>query len=41
MRICNECNNRINENQEVKAILNEIKRHPPSEFGYMLPHYKI
>ena len=38
---CNKFNNQINENKEVEAILNELKRHPPNDFGYMLPYYKI
>ena len=49
MRICNECNDKkmcnkcnlqIIENKEFKANLNEIKRHPPNEFGFLLPYYK-
>ena len=48
MRFCNECKNKrkacdkcnqINENKEFEANLNELKRHPPNEFGYMLPYY--
>ena len=50
MRFCNECDDRktcnksneqINENKEFEANLNELKRHPPYEFGHMLPHSKI
>ena len=50
MRFCNECNdkkmcsicyNQINENKECEANLNELKRHPPNEFGQMLPYYII
>ena len=46
MRFCNECNdkkrcnkckNQINENRKIGADLNEFKRHPPNEFGHMLP----
>ena len=49
MRFCNECNdkkmckkfyNQINENKEFDANLNEIERHPPKEFGHMLPSYQ-
>ena len=40
-RMCNKCNNQINENKEFEANLNELKRHPPNEFDYMLPDYKI
>ena len=39
--MCNKCNNQINENKEFEANLNEFKRHPPNDFGYMLPYYKI
>ena len=50
MRFCNECNdnkmcikcnNQINENKEFEAILNEVKRNPPNEFGHMLHYYEI
>ena len=40
-KMCNKCNNQINENKEFDANLNELKRHPPNEFGHMLPYYKI
>ena len=39
--LCNKCNNQINENKEFEANLNELKRHPPNDLGYMLPYYKI
>ena len=39
--MCNKCNNQINENKEFEANLNELKRHPPNEFGYMLPYFVI
>ena len=39
--MCSKCNNKINENKEFEANINEPKRHPPSEFGHMLPYYKI
>ena len=39
--LCTTCNNQINENKEFEANLNELKRHPPNEFGYMLPYYVI
>ena len=38
-KMCDKCNNQINENNEFEAYLNELKRHPPNEFGYMLPYY--
>ena len=37
---CTTCNNQVNENKEFEANLNESKRHPPNEFGHMLPYYK-
>ena len=49
MRFCNECNekkmcdkfiNQINENKEIEAVLNLLKRKAPNEFGHMLPYYK-
>ena len=40
-KVCNKCNNQINENKEFEANLNELKRHPPNEFGHMLPYYII
>ena len=38
-KMCDKCNNQINENKEFEANLNELKRHPPNEFGHMLPYY--
>ena len=40
-KVCEKCNNLINENKEFEANLNELKRLPPNEFGHMLPYYKI
>ena len=40
-KMCNRCNNQVNENKEIEANLNKLKRHPPKEFGHMLSHYKI
>ena len=40
-KLCNKCNNQINENEEIETNLNELKRHPPNEFGHMLPYYII
>ena len=40
-KTCNKCNNIVNENKALEAKLNEIKRHPPNNFGYMLPYYVI
>ena len=38
-KLCDKCNYQINENKEFEADLNELKRHPPNEFGHMLPYY--
>ena len=40
-KTCDKCNNNTNENQEFEAKLNELKRNPPNEFGYMLPYHEI
>ena len=40
-KMCDKCNNQINENKEFEAKLNELKRHPPNKFGHMFPHYII
>ena len=40
-KLCDRCNNQINENKEIEANLNEIKRRPPNKDGYMLAYYKI
>ena len=40
-KMCKKCNNRINENKEFEANLNELKRQPSNEYGYMLPYYRI
>ena len=40
-KMCNKCINRINENKEFEANLNELKRHPPNNSGHMLPYYII
>ena len=39
--VCTTCNNQINESKEFEANLNELKRHAPNQFGYMLPYYKV
>ena len=36
--LCTTCNNQINEDKEIAANLNLIKRHPPNELGRMLPN---
>ena len=38
-KLCNKCNNQINENKEFEANLNLLKQKTPNEFGYMLPLY--
>ena len=38
-KMCEICNNNINENKEFESTLNELKRQPPNDFGYMLPYY--
>ena len=40
-KVCNISNIQNNEIKVFEANLNEIKRHPPNEFGYMVPHYEI
>ena len=40
-KLCNKCNNQINENKEFEANLNELKRHAPNDFGQKLPYYII
>ena len=40
-KMCDKCNNQINEKKEFEANLNDLKRHPPNEFGHMLPYYII
>ena len=40
-KMCNKCNNQINENKKLEAKLNDLKRHPPKQFGHMLLYYKI
>ena len=40
-KMCNKCNNQINENEKFEAKLNELKRHPPNYFGHMLPYFKL
>ena len=41
IKMCNKCNNQMSENKEFEANLNLLKRHPPNEFGHMLPYYII
>ena len=39
-RMCKKRNNEVNECKEFEAKLNELKRDPPNEFGYMLPGFR-
>ena len=39
--LCTTSNNQINENKDIEANLNLIKREAPNESGYMLPFYII
>ena len=39
--LCITCNIQLNENKDFEAILNELKRHQPNEFGHKHPYYKI
>ena len=36
---CDGCDKLVNQNEEISANLNEIKRQPPNEFVLMLPKY--
>ena len=38
-KMCNKCNNQVNENNDFDANLNSSKRQAPNEFGHMLPYY--
>ena len=40
-KMCNKCNNQINEKKEFEAKTNELKREAPNDFGHMLPYYEI
>ena len=39
--ICNDCDKLLNQNKEVSANLNELKREKPNDLGHMLPKYII
>ena len=39
--LCDNCDNLVNQNKELSANLNELKREKPNEFGHMLPKYII
>ena len=38
--LCTTCINQVNENKEIEANLNFLKRQHPNEFGHLLPYYK-
>ena len=40
-KLCDICNNQINENKEFEANLNELKRYKSNDCGHMLPYYVI
>ena len=40
-RMCNGCNNQVNENKEFDGNINLLKRQAPNQFGHMLLYYKI
>ena len=37
--LCEGCDKLVNQNKEVSANLNEVKRKPPNRFGHTLPKY--
>ena len=39
--LCDDCDKLVNQNKEFSAILNELKREKPNDFGHMLPKYII
>ena len=39
--LCDKWGKLVNQKKEFSANLNELKRQPPNEFGYMLPKYII
>ena len=36
----NNCNNQVNENKEIEANINVLKRQTPNDFGHMFPYYE-
>ena len=39
--LCDNCDSLVNQNKELSANLNELKREKPNNFGHMLPKYLI
>ena len=37
--LCESCDNLVNQNKQLSANLNELKREKPNQFGHMLPKY--
>ena len=37
--LCDGCDKLVNQNKEFSANVNDLKRQPPNDFGYMLPKY--
>ena len=37
--LCDNCDKLVNQNKEISANLNELKRQAPNEFGHMLQMY--
>ena len=37
--LCDGCDKSVNQNKEVSANLNELKRKAPNKYGHMLPKY--
>ena len=36
-KLCENCDELVNQRKEFSTNLNELKRQPPNQFGYMLP----
>ena len=39
--LCDDCDKLVNQNKELSAKLNQLKREIPNDFGHMLPKYII
>ena len=39
-KICKRCNSKVNENKELEANLNLLKREAPKKFGLVLLYFK-
>ena len=38
---CDDCDELVDQNKEISANLNELKREKPNNFGHMLPKYIV